>query len=153
MCHPTNVKIFPLFFTSAVDGGWTEWANTGQCSSTCGQSGKRIRQRSCTNPAPSGGGRECPGDAEQKISCNFDPCPCKYCKLGSYISIPSISYTRVFSYNFTWSDLYSCYNILFKTSKVFRDFSDIAYWHNRSYLLMASIFALFLLYLICSGQF
>ncbi len=61
--------------SSELDGGWSQWSMVGPCSATCGQNGKRLRVRSCSAPAPSGGGRYCPGDATQKVACNINPCP------------------------------------------------------------------------------
>ncbi|XP_046564468.1 SCO-spondin-like isoform X2 [Haliotis rubra] len=66
-----------------TDGGlstWTQWS-VPQCSVTCGQSATRTvtRTRSCTNPVPSDGGRDCTGlgdtfETEQR-SCGLNPCP------------------------------------------------------------------------------
>lgn len=59
-----------------IDGGWS---NFGSCSATaCGTTG--IQTRTCTNPAPSGGGANCVGSATQ--SCAAIPCctPTPDCK-------------------------------------------------------------------------
>ncbi|XP_067654313.1 SCO-spondin-like isoform X2 [Haliotis asinina] len=66
-----------------TDGGlstWTQWS-IPQCSVTCGQTATRTvtRTRSCTNPVPSDGGRDCTGlgttfQSEQR-SCGLNPCP------------------------------------------------------------------------------
>ena len=50
----------------AVDGGWTDW---GTCSKTCGGG---TQARTCTNPAPSGGGKGCAGSGSQ--TCNTQAC-------------------------------------------------------------------------------
>lgn len=52
--------------TPAVDGGWGDW---GSCSADCGGG---TQTRSCDNPAPSGGGDDCVGEASQ--ACNTDDC-------------------------------------------------------------------------------
>ena len=62
-CHPRDGC--PAF-TPIVDGGWSDW---GSCSESCG-GGTQIR--TCTNPAPSGGGRICSGSSSQ--SCNTQAC-------------------------------------------------------------------------------
>jgi hypothetical protein len=49
-----------------VDGVWSAW-NT--CSASCGGG---VRTRTCTTPAPSGGGTDCPGASSQ--ACNTDSC-------------------------------------------------------------------------------
>eukprot|EP00808_Paulinella_micropora_P014698 g71076.t1 len=51
----------------AVDGGWTAF---GSCSSSCGEG---TQSRTCTNPAPSGGGADCVGATSQ--TCNLGACP------------------------------------------------------------------------------
>ncbi|XP_048587014.1 uncharacterized protein LOC116605639 isoform X2 [Nematostella vectensis] len=41
-----------------IDGGYTPFSNFSECSSTCGK-GLMYRHRSCTNPPPQYGGRDC----------------------------------------------------------------------------------------------
>ena len=55
-------RLFPV----AVDGGWSD----GACSKTCGDG---FQTRTCTNPAPSNGGKDCVGDATK--ACNVAACP------------------------------------------------------------------------------
>src|SRR3989344_6895816 len=44
----------------AVNGGWSAWSGWGTCSVTaCGSTGTQTSTRTCTNPAPSGGGADC----------------------------------------------------------------------------------------------
>ncbi|XP_048241763.1 cubilin-like isoform X2 [Haliotis rufescens] len=69
-----------------TDGGlslWTHW-NIPSCSVTCGVTATRVvtRTRSCTNPPPSDGGRDCTGlgaifDSETR-NCGLSPCPSNY---------------------------------------------------------------------------
>ena len=59
---------------SAVNGGWGAWTNIGTCSKSCG-GGKQNQERYCNNPAPSCGGKSCPGDAVMLIDCNTQCCP------------------------------------------------------------------------------
>ena len=58
----------------SVDGGWNDYEDWSPCSEECGE-GTRVRSRSCSNPAPSNGGKECEGDSHETESCNTDPCP------------------------------------------------------------------------------
>jgi hypothetical protein len=62
-----QVALFNIYCAAAaVDGGWTDWS---ACSATCGGG---TSTRSCTNPAPSGGGASCVGDSSQ--ACNTQAC-------------------------------------------------------------------------------
>ncbi|XP_078313487.1 coadhesin-like [Crassostrea virginica] len=56
--------------SQTVNGNWGTWTSYGACSVTCGV-GTQQRTRSCDNPAPSGGGTTCPGDALEARTC-FD---------------------------------------------------------------------------------
>lgn len=56
-CHP-------------VDGIWSIWSPWEQCISDCSGE-KRIRRRQCNNPAPSHGGKPCPGKNEDFQNCSI----------------------------------------------------------------------------------
>ena len=59
-------------FLSLVDGKWGKWGEWSNCPVTCG-GGQQIRVRNCNNPKPSGGGKVCDGEKEEKKNCaNFD---------------------------------------------------------------------------------
>lgn len=59
------------------DGGFTEWTEWSSCSKTCGP-GQQTRRRSCTNPRPLNGGKNCGDDMLERRSCtNPTPCPSK----------------------------------------------------------------------------
>ena len=64
-------KLNSLF---SVDGGWTSWSSFGDCSKTCG-GGEKTRYRTCTNPAPANGGKDCVGPSSDSMSCNEQGCP------------------------------------------------------------------------------
>ena len=55
-----------------VDGGWTNWS-VGNCSKSCG-GGVQLKTRSCSNPLPSCGGKNCDGVPEVTVECNTVPC-------------------------------------------------------------------------------
>ncbi|XP_068670309.1 uncharacterized protein [Montipora foliosa] len=62
---------------SAVDGNYTEWTDFTECSKTCG-GGQRSRSRTCTNPPPRNGGKDCMeiGRQVEYADCNDDVrCP------------------------------------------------------------------------------
>ncbi|XP_060069105.1 hemicentin-1-like [Ylistrum balloti] len=64
-----------------VDGGWsdyTAWVGTSQCNVPCGGGFNTVsRSRTCTNPSPANGGKDCSGSATESktVSCNTQPCP------------------------------------------------------------------------------
>ena len=56
------VEILPtliILILYLVDGGYSEWGTWGTCSKTCEDNATRVRERNCTNPAPSCGGDDC----------------------------------------------------------------------------------------------
>ncbi|XP_041365646.1 SCO-spondin-like [Gigantopelta aegis] len=62
-----------------VDGVWGVWGDEtfGQCSATCGPGTRTVtRTRLCNAPAPSNGGKTCPGQKKEvKLEvCNVKPC-------------------------------------------------------------------------------
>ncbi|XP_067022326.1 uncharacterized protein [Acropora muricata] len=61
-------------FPCPVDGRWSLWKPWGPCSLTCA-GGVQRRTRTCSNPAPKYGGKNCEGNALQTQSCNRAPCP------------------------------------------------------------------------------
>ena len=75
--------------TAAVDGEWTSWSPLSQCSALCGdgtQFKTRCRKwkflaqiqletcRTCSDPAPSGGGKECEGEEREETACSLREC-------------------------------------------------------------------------------
>ena len=62
---------------SLVDGGWGEFGDWEECPVTCG-GGDHSRMRTCDNPVPQYGGKECTDDGSSDTEserCNEDPCP------------------------------------------------------------------------------
>ena len=78
------VAYFVLFYQNCVftstliigDGGYSTWGPYGDCSKSCG-GGKQTRRRTCTNPPPSAGGKNCSGLGPSSSSreCNNQDCP------------------------------------------------------------------------------
>ncbi|PFX32412.1 Hemicentin-1 [Stylophora pistillata] len=56
-----------------VDGNWSQWGRFSRCSKRC-WGGIKRRYRFCSNPRPSNGGKECPGEGVEEIPCNTRPC-------------------------------------------------------------------------------
>ncbi|XP_055329340.1 A disintegrin and metalloproteinase with thrombospondin motifs 18-like [Paramacrobiotus metropolitanus] len=55
-----------------VDGGWSAWPSSAECSANCilPGTGVRIFDRSCTNPMPSNGGKACEGKSKRYRTCD-----------------------------------------------------------------------------------
>ncbi|KAK7881858.1 hypothetical protein WMY93_030267 [Mugilogobius chulae] len=58
-----------------VDGGLSSWGPWSSCSLSCGGLGMKTRFRSCTQPAPAHGGRECQGARQESTYCQAPDCP------------------------------------------------------------------------------
>ncbi|XP_060592575.1 uncharacterized protein LOC132747263 isoform X3 [Ruditapes philippinarum] len=54
-CYPYRIYYAP---DEVVDGGFSDWSFTSECSVTCG-TGVRTRERRCNNPYPRNNGSEC----------------------------------------------------------------------------------------------
>jgi len=75
------IKTFRFFRTPctviflAVNGGYGEWTAWSSCDKTCGP-GVQVRERTCTNPRPSKGGKDCEalGAMEEVRKCQLDVC-------------------------------------------------------------------------------
>ncbi|KAK3095774.1 hypothetical protein FSP39_018901, partial [Pinctada imbricata] len=67
-----------------VDGNWNTWQSWGSCTVTC-DTGFKNRNRQCTNPVPSNGGQDCPGDASEVTSCTNAACPTT--ATGAYVQL------------------------------------------------------------------
>ncbi|XP_072165296.1 A disintegrin and metalloproteinase with thrombospondin motifs 3-like [Diadema setosum] len=57
-----------------IDGHWSAWSQWSECPYTCG-TGAQYRSRTCDNPRPQYGGRDCVGKAEEYRLCNTRECP------------------------------------------------------------------------------
>ncbi|KAB0403435.1 hypothetical protein E2I00_009784, partial [Balaenoptera physalus] len=55
-------------------GHWSDWSPWSPCSRTCG-GGVSHRDRLCTNPRPSNGGKFCAGSTRTLKLCNSQKCP------------------------------------------------------------------------------
>lgn len=74
-----NHELFFMFyhgFPSSGDGKWSAWKPWSPCSVSCSL-GTQSRSRTCTNPPPTFGGKDCMGKSDETKSCNKGPCPGK----------------------------------------------------------------------------
>lgn len=67
---------FHLWFLYTVDGQWSEWKPWTECTRTCG-GGVQTRARTCTQPSPAYGGKDCEGRIDETRPCGTDACPGK----------------------------------------------------------------------------
>ena len=70
MCDRTTWSASRL---TAVDGQWSAWGEWDDCSVTCDQ-GYKTRYRSCSNPTPAHGGKNCAGSYSEERKCNLGDC-------------------------------------------------------------------------------
>lgn len=61
----------------SVDGDWSEWGFWGTCSVTC-SNGTSVRNRTCSNPAPRYGGKNCTGLFTDTQDCIQAACKSKW---------------------------------------------------------------------------
>uniref|UniRef100_A0A3Q3NA32 SCO-spondin n=1 Tax=Mastacembelus armatus TaxID=205130 RepID=A0A3Q3NA32_9TELE len=57
-----------------LDGGLSPWGPWSPCSLSCGGVGVKTRSRSCTQPAPAHGGRNCQGLRQETTYCQAPDC-------------------------------------------------------------------------------
>lgn len=72
LCNNVTEEIYAFNFpplAKPVDGGWSDFSAFGEC-----KDGKQTRTRTCTNPAPSGGGMDCQGAPYETKACS-EPVP------------------------------------------------------------------------------
>ena len=65
-----------------VDGGWNDLGEWSVCSAECG-GGSQSRSKTCTNPSPANGGKECEGEDEESRRCNQQSC---HGKIAFYVT-------------------------------------------------------------------
>lgn len=63
-------------FPCPIHGGYSQWSNFSECTLTCG-GGRKTRVRTCTEPTPQHGGRDCQrfGSTNETRRCNTQFCP------------------------------------------------------------------------------
>jgi len=82
---PGRRRCFASVRVVSVNGGWSQWGEWSDCSTTC-DLGVKSRQRTCTDPVPQENGQPCNGSDEDAAECMLSYCPGK-----------TISYNRLYS--------------------------------------------------------
>ena len=82
-----------------VDGGFTAFSAFSTCTKSCGGGGTQRRSRSCSNPKPLFGGKDCVGPREETKVCGEIPCPGNNKQLRKYLSFFFVS-PKCFQTNF-----------------------------------------------------
>ncbi|ROI48994.1 SCO-spondin [Anabarilius grahami] len=69
----TGSRLIVFLFSVSVDGQWSEWTQWSGCDVPCG-GGLMVRNRTCSNPPPKNGGRDCDGMSRQTHACHMQSC-------------------------------------------------------------------------------
>ncbi|KAK7094973.1 hypothetical protein V1264_006443 [Littorina saxatilis] len=72
--NPLGKTFVETVLKVVVHGRYSDWGVWGDCSASCGQ-GVHYRSRSCDNPRPMNGGRDCMGERRESATCQIVPCP------------------------------------------------------------------------------
>jgi len=87
MIHNSCSKCCAFLYCFSVNGGWSDWMKSGDCSESCG-GGLLPYIRTCTNPQPKHCGNECEGDVVKLEKCNVQECPSNTIANFSYFLTP-----------------------------------------------------------------
>ncbi|KAJ8310680.1 hypothetical protein KUTeg_012545, partial [Tegillarca granosa] len=75
ICNGAAVEVKPCNTQHCpIDGKWSEWKEASNCSVECG-GGKQNLTRTCDNPLPQYGGKNCTGSSLKTVECNTQHCP------------------------------------------------------------------------------
>ncbi len=83
-CQRDNITVCLLFHKIFIlcakkwisDGNWSIWSAWSTCSVTCGN-GNQTQTRTCSNPSPANGGKNCSAFNTETVTqaCTSQPCP------------------------------------------------------------------------------
>ena len=85
VCCNILIAFWPCYDALSVNGGYGNWGDWSECSKEC-EGGERERSRSCTNPPPAHGGKDCSelGPATEKGECNTHSCSSEWTDVTSH---------------------------------------------------------------------
>ncbi|KAI8779431.1 hemicentin-1, partial [Biomphalaria glabrata] len=72
--NPLGKTFVETFLNVVVHGEYSPWTEWGACSTSCGK-GSKTRRRTCDNPRPENGGRDCIGPSVENTNCVIELCP------------------------------------------------------------------------------
>ncbi|XP_035826806.1 uncharacterized protein LOC101848762 [Aplysia californica] len=70
-----------------VDGHWSKWGFYSPCSKTCG-GGTQFRERTCTDPAPANGGKNCQGELSSDFAFHGNGRQDRACNTAACTTLP-----------------------------------------------------------------
>ncbi|KAL9981504.1 hypothetical protein ACROYT_G010211 [Oculina patagonica] len=74
-CQGPNIQTKPCQFVRCpVHGGFSAWSQWSHCPATCETKALKRRERTCSNPKPMFGGRDCEGERVQFRNCGTEAC-------------------------------------------------------------------------------
>ena len=79
-----------------VQGGWSEWTKTVNCTSPCVDGIEKF-ERQCNNPVPKFGGESCVGNSSKTEPCGSRACG-KICDSVWYMDNANCQYYNVYAF-------------------------------------------------------
>ena len=108
-----------------VDGKWSQWGIWSVCDVTC-ESGHMTRTRTCVNPAPQHGGKDCIGLNQEASDCHLKHCP-------SISLYHYHCYCNIITINISW-----CFYIFFVLkSGVFKNYKIFNVYVSSTFSMVA----------------
>lgn len=94
-----NTSLLKFSSLAPIDGHWGRWSSWGLCDAKCGL-GTHHRSRSCDDPPPRYGGKNCVGNSSSSQSCKLKSCGIgkwRYFLLFTPASVYNLDFPRMWS--------------------------------------------------------